>query len=185
MDDNDYTPFSEVYDKFYTKITDDMFMQLTLQETRDLTEDLLMNAIHMFEFPRTSLDYEFGAVQQKDQNDDTILSGRFTHKLTDEEINILATYMVCGWLDQQLANVDLTRMKYSGADYKFTSQANHVQKLLQLKKDYQREGFHLQRLYKRRIKDANGIYHSTFGKIMQEPSPFAKQKGEKPDDYKI
>ena len=44
--------------------------------------------------------------------------------------------MVCGWLDQQLANVDLTRMKYSGADYKFTSQANHVQKLLQLKKDY-------------------------------------------------
>jgi hypothetical protein len=44
-------------------------------------------------------------------------------------------------------------MKYSGTDFKFTSQANHMQKLLQLKKDYEREGFHLQRLYKRRIPD--------------------------------
>ena len=58
-------------------------------------------------------------------------------------------------------------MKYSGADFKFTSQANHMQKLLQLKKDYEREGFHLQRLYKRRKKDDNGIYRSTFGSIMQ------------------
>lgn len=42
-----------------------------------------------------------------------------------------------------------------------------MQKLLQLKKDYEREGFHLQRLYKRRIPDAKGIMRSTFGKIMQ------------------
>jgi hypothetical protein len=44
--------------------------------------------------------------------------------------------MVCSWIDQQLASVELTRMKYSGSDFKFTSQANHMQKLLQLKKDY-------------------------------------------------
>ena len=36
----------------------------------------------------------------------------------------------------------------------------------QMKKDYEREGFHLQRLYKRRIKDVNGVYHTTMGKIM-------------------
>ena len=40
-------------------------------------------------------------------------------------------------------------MKFSGTDFKFTSQANHMQKLLVVKKDYEREGFHLQRLYKR------------------------------------
>ena len=57
-------------------------------------------------------------------------------------------------------------MKYSGSDFKFTSQANHMQKLLQMKKDYDREGFHLQRLYKRRNKDEKGIYKSTFGNIM-------------------
>ena len=42
-----------------------------------------------------------------------------------------------------------------------------MQKLLQLKKDYEREGFHLQRLYKRREKDENGIMRSTFGKLRE------------------
>jgi len=58
-------------------------------------------------------------------------------------------------------------MKYSGSDFKFTSQANHMQKLLQLKRDYEREGFHLQRLYKRRIPDENGIMKSTMGTIVR------------------
>jgi hypothetical protein len=57
-------------------------------------------------------------------------------------------------------------MKYSGTDFKFTSQANHMQKLLVIKKDYEREGFHLQRLYKRRLADENGIYRSTLGDVM-------------------
>ena len=42
-----------------------------------------------------------------------------------------------------------------------------MQKLLQMKRDYEREGFHLQRLYKRRIQDKRGVMHSTFGVIMQ------------------
>ena len=58
-------------------------------------------------------------------------------------------------------------MKASGSDFKFTSQANHMAKILALKKDYEREGFHLQRLYKRRLKDDEGIMQSTFGEIME------------------
>lgn len=73
--------------------------------------------------------------------------------------------MIVEWLGQQLANIENTRMKYSGSDFKFTSQANHMHKILQLKKDYEREGFHLQRLYKRRKKDENGIMRSTFGQL--------------------
>ena len=57
-------------------------------------------------------------------------------------------------------------MKYSGSDFKFTSQANHMAKILTLKQDYEREGFHLQRLYKRRKRDENGIMRSTFDSIM-------------------
>jgi hypothetical protein len=41
-----------------------------------------------------------------------------------------------------------------------------MSKLLALKKDYEREGLHLQRLYKRRKVDENGVYKSTFGSIM-------------------
>ena len=71
--------------------------------------------------------------------------------------------MIVEWISQQLASIENTRMKYSGSDFKFTSQANHMQKLLQLKKDYEREGFHLQRLYKRRAPDKNGVMRSTLG----------------------
>ena len=75
-----------------------------------------------------------------------------------------------------VASVEMTRMKYSGADFKFTSQANHMQKLLRLKKDYEREGFHLQRLYKRRFRDMNGVFHSAFGKIMEPEAPLPTER---------
>jgi hypothetical protein len=57
-------------------------------------------------------------------------------------------------------------MKYSGSDFKMTSQANHMSKLKELRKEYERIGFHLQRLYKRRKTDATGRVRSTFGSIM-------------------
>ena len=33
MDDKNYTPFSVVYSSFLSKITDDMYMELTPQDT--------------------------------------------------------------------------------------------------------------------------------------------------------
>ena len=47
-------------------------------------------------------------------------------------------------------------MKYSGSDFKFTSQANHLQKLLTLKTENHRENIHAQRLYKRRKTHEDG-----------------------------
>jgi hypothetical protein len=65
-------------------------------------------------------------------------NGYFSANLSQEEINILAVYMIVEWISYQLASVENSRMKYSGSDFKFTSQANHMHKLLQLKKDYER-----------------------------------------------
>lgn len=173
------TPFSYIYDSFLSKITDDMYMELTELDTYQLLEELLLSSIQKFEFPRVDLtEYELVSITdevkytgaESDQKEVPAIlyeGGSFTSALTAEEINILATYMVVEWLGQQLASVENTRMKYSGSDFKFTSQANHMQKLLQLKKDYEREGFHLQRLYKRRQKDSEtNVYKSTFGSIM-------------------
>lgn len=178
---NNTTPFSIIYDSFLSKITDDMFMELTELDTFRMLEELLMTAIHKFEFPRVNLnDYETqGMVDEgeycgEESDYEHCIAyiyndGYFNCSLTSEEINILSTYMIVEWLGQQLASVENTRMKYSGSDFKFTSQANHMQKLLTIKKDYEREGFHLQRLYKRRKADINGIVHSTFGQIMEPP----------------
>ena len=176
------TLFSLVYDSFLSKITDDMYMQLSELDTYRMLEQLLLSAIEKFEFPRINLlDYELFEISdekvyngaESDHVDVKAIvyeGGYFNNKLTHEEINILAVYMIVEWLSQQLASVENTRMKYSGSDFKFTSQANHMQKLLQLKKDYEREGFHLQRLYKRRFSDAKGIMRSTFGQIMKSIS---------------
>lgn len=173
------TPFSKIYDSFLSKITDDMYMELTELDTFHLLEELLISAIPKFEFPRVDInDYETTFIEDEDtyngvESDNVEVraiiysSGYFVNKLSQEEINVLSTYMIVEWLGQQLASVENTRMKYSGSDFRFTSQANHMQKLLALKKDYEREGFHLQRLYKRRKADKSGIMRSTMGTIME------------------
>lgn len=173
MENNNTTPFSIVYNKFLTKITDDMYMELTKKDTYRLLEELLLSAIQKFEFPRVNIfDYQ---VSHCDCHETTpcedckathCMDGFFNCVLTEEEANILATYMIVEWIGQQLASIENTRMKYSGSDFKFTSQANHMQKLLAIKSDYDREGFHLQRLYKRRRPNKHGVMRSTFGSIM-------------------
>ena len=149
------TNFNSIYDVFLANVTDDMYMELTKQDTEQLLQDLLISAIPWFEFPRQSLDYDVSA-------------GSFVNDLTTEEINILATYMVMLWIQQQLASVENTRMKYSGSDFKFTSQANHMAKLQAMEKEFERKGFHLQRLYKRRIIDEHGVPRSSFSTLMSE-----------------
>ena len=159
------TRFTVVYDSFLSKITEDMYLELTEEDTKQLLEQLLLSAIPKFEFPRQSLAYEY--TSWEDENYNVVQGMSFVNQLKLEQINILATYMIVEWLGIQLASVENVRMKYSGSDFKFTSQANHMQKILQMKKDYEREGFHLQRLYKRRIKDINGVYHTTMPSIME------------------
>ena len=160
------TPFSKVYDKFFSKITDDMYMELTEFDTYRMVEKLLVSAIPHFEFPRVDLtNYVLSSVTE--ENEIEQYEGYFNEVLSEEEMNILATYMVVEWLGQQLASVENIRMKYSGSDFKFTSQANHMSKLTNLKEHYKTEGFHLQRLYSRRKRDSEGKMHSTFGSIMK------------------
>ena len=147
------TDFNIIYTRFYSKITDDMYMELDRAQTDALLEELLINALPWFEFPRVSLQY-------------STIKHCFRYELSDEEVNIISTYMVLGWFDQQLASVEVSRMKFSGSDFKFTSQANHMAKLKELRKEYERIGFHLQRLYKRRKTDSTGRARSTFSSIM-------------------
>ena len=54
------------------------------------------------------------------------------------------------WLQRQIASVENTRMKFSGSDFKFTSQANHLSKLISLMTECKKQSTHMQRLYKRR-----------------------------------
>ena len=171
------TPFADIYNRFLGKITDDMYMELTPQDTiRDL-RNLLINAIPGFEFPRKDLsDYviksatksaasveEADFVIGEDENSNAIVEeSSFAEELTSEEVNILAILMMIGWTQRQVTSIENTRMKYSGSDFKFTSQANHLAKLMTLLEKNHQESHHMQRLYKRRRHDSEGKYESNW-----------------------
>lgn len=169
-----------------------MYMELTPEDTIKDLRNLLIDAIPGFEFPRKVIDdyvLETLVVEENETKPDDFIIGviwdelpedaddeipevliersHFNAELTSEEINILAILMMCAWLNRQVASIENTRMKYSGTDFKMTSQANHLSKLLSLLAECQRQSHHMQRLYKRRYTDENGEIHSNwtvFGK---------------------
>jgi hypothetical protein len=49
------TPFSKVYDSFLSKVTDDLYLELTELDTYEMLEELLITSIPKFEFPRIDL----------------------------------------------------------------------------------------------------------------------------------
>lgn len=171
------TAFSEVYNRFLGKITDDMYMELTPQDTIKDLRNLIINAIPGFEFPRKFLNDFSISVETKSASEigeaDFVIStdeegnaqidqSSFNETLTSEEINIIAILMMEGWLQRQITSIENTRMKYSGSDFKFTSQANHLSKLLNLLSEVQRQSHHMQRLYKRRRHSTDGHYESNW-----------------------
>ena len=188
------TPFTAIYNRFLGKITDDMYVELTPQDTiRDL-RNLLIDAIPGFEFPRHNL-YDY-TIQTTIKDEDKVLTedfiigmlwdeipgdsknkvprlvvecSEFSAELTSEEINILAILMMCGWVQRQVTSIENTRMKYSGSDFKMTSQANHLSKLLALLSECKRQSLHMQRLYKRRKTIDNGEYRSNWS-VLREVS---------------
>ena len=188
------TPFVDIYNRFLGKITDDMYVELTPQDTIKDLRNMLIDAIPGFEFPRHDL-YDY-TILTEIKNEDEVLTtdfiigmlwdemdsmditprvviekSNFTTELTSEEINILAILMMCAWVQRQVTSIENTRMKYSGSDFKMTSQANHLQKLIILLHECQRQSHHMQRLYKRRKISSTGEYQSNWS-VLRERSAF-------------
>ena len=183
-----YTSFSTIYDNFLTRVTSDMYMEWTELDTYSHLQDLLTVSIPRFEFPRFNIfDYEegyydsLGTYKGVESNNIEVpaagwVGGTFHNNLTLEEINIIALNMVIEWLGQQLSTTDNTVMKYSGSDFKFTSQANHMAKIKNLLEKYEQESNHLQKLYKRRIVDKDGSIKTTIPTLM---IPFSSPEEER------
>lgn len=67
------TPFVDIYNRFLGKITDDMYVELTPQDTiRDL-RNILISAIPGFEFPRCDL-YSYKLESEVKGEDETLTS---------------------------------------------------------------------------------------------------------------
>ncbi len=104
------TPFDVVYSSFLSKILDDEWEGWDEEDiTRDLFS-LLQPAIARFKFPRVSLEYN---------------KNGFIEDLTNDEVQILATYMKCEWLNRNILTWENVKPLYSERDF---SQANLIDK---------------------------------------------------------
>ncbi len=77
------TSFQEMYDFFLAGVTDDMFMELTREDTEAMLEEILMAALPHFEFPK---DKDLFSLDLKNKV--------FTAKLSLEEMMIIRQYMI-------------------------------------------------------------------------------------------
>lgn len=150
------TSFETIYDRFYGKITDDMYLEWTIEDTAADMKNILLDALPGFEFPRFSL-FNYN-----------VETNTFAEDLTSEEIDIIANLMVLTWLHRQITTIELVRMKYTGSDFKLTSQANHLSKLILLKEQLRQNTNHLQRLYKRRKLNPDGTISSNWASFSEE-----------------
>ena len=177
---NNPTSFMTIYDAFLSKVTSDLYMELTEEDTYGMLQDILINSLPRFEFPRFDItDYELGAwgdmgmyngveSDYKEVPATGWVGGTFNIPLTSEEVNIIALNMVIEWLGQQLDTTENTKLKYSGSDFKFTSQANHMARLKNIIEAHKQDSLHLQRLYKRRERGKDGTFRPTVSMLMGE-----------------
>lgn len=150
------TPITEVYDAFFGLIVDDMYMEITEEETHEECLNFLRKSIPMYEFPKKPIKLKI------DEDGEATLN----RTLTDEEINILAYGMLQAWLQRQQTTIELTRQKFSGQDFKLTSQASHLKTIMSLFEKTKDEHRRLQMLESRRreVDDGEGgtKYESQF-----------------------
>lgn len=139
------TPYQKVYDAFLVKMLEDEWVNWTEEEVAQDLRGILEGAVSWFKFPRVSLD-----------RDD---SG-FINDLDNEEIQILACYMKCEWLNRTILTWENVKPLYEERDF---SQANLLDKFNQLLEAEKYNALKLERIYYRSIKGKPFKYSNLAG----------------------
>lgn len=105
------TPFNKVYDAFLSRILEDEWQKWMMEEAEQDWRLIMENAISWFKFPRISLEHD---------------DNGFVEDLTSAEIQIIADYMKCEWLNRCIMTWENVKPLYEERDF---SQANLLDKL--------------------------------------------------------
>lgn len=128
------TSFDKIYEAFLSKMLDDEWGNWEQEDVERDLRQLLESAIPRFKFPRISL-------SRTDEG--------FEEDLDSEEIQILATYMKCEWLNRTILTWEHIKPLYEERDF---SQANLIDKLNQTLEAERKAAEKLESLYYRTIK---------------------------------
>lgn len=108
------TPLRKVYERFLSSMLEDEWVNWTQEEVEQDLCQILEGALPWFKFPRRSL-----AHNEED----------FYEELTNEEIQIIATFMKCEWLNRTILTWENVKPLYEERDF---SQANLIDKYIDL-----------------------------------------------------
>lgn len=126
------TPLAKVYDAFLGKLLDDEWTGWELEQVEQDWRSLMDAALPRFKFPRTNLEIN------EDDN--------FIGDLSNTEIQIIATYMKCEWLNRAILTWEHVKPMYEEKDF---SEANLIDKLDTLLQHEQKQAKRLESLYYR------------------------------------
>ena len=109
------TSFDDIYDAFLGKMTEDEWEAWTEEEMAVDFRNLLEAAIPWFKFPRVSLE----------RTDEC-----FVEDLKNEEIQILASFMKCEWLNRTILSWENVKPLYDERDFSPAKLLNEFRELL-------------------------------------------------------
>lgn len=131
------TPLQEVYDAFFVKMLEDEYSNWEDSEISQDLLGLLGGALSRFKFPRVSL-------KIITEDDKSFIEG----DLNIQEIQILATYMKCEWLNRSILTWENVKPEYVERDF---SKANLIDKLNNTLENERKEARRLEAIYYRSV----------------------------------
>lgn len=128
------TPFMKVYEAFLSRILEDEWQQWMMDEAEQDWRQLMESAIPWFKFPRVSL-------ERTEEG--------FVETLGAEEIQIIADFMKCEWLNRCIMTWENVKPLYEERDF---SQANLLDKLKNMLELERKKASKREAIYYRSIK---------------------------------
>ena len=141
------TSLQLVYDAFLSRMTEDEWTCWTEEELKQDWRSLLNSAIPFFKFPRVSLEID-------EENE------AFVEDVSNMEIQIIANYMKCEWLNRSIMTWENVKPLYIERDF---SQANLIDKLRELLEAERYNALKLERVYYRSIEGKPYAYSGLAG----------------------
>ena len=138
------TSLDVVNNAFLSKILEDEWESWEEEEMKEDWRTLLDGALTWFKFPRVSLDID--EVEES-----------FVEDLNNDEIQILATYMKCEWLNRTILTWENVKPLYDERDF---SQANLLDKFNAMLAAEQKNAGRLESIYYRSVNKKPFPYRS-------------------------
>lgn len=125
------TPYSKIYEAFLARILEDEWEKWFIEEAEQDWRQIMEAALPWFKFPRVSLAHD----------DDG-----FSNDLRPVEIQIIANYMKCEWLNRCIMTWENVKPLYVERDF---SQANLIDKLTKMLEQERKNALAMESVYYR------------------------------------